>query len=312
MKRIRRIDRAALIAFGCIIGLLLAGSILFRQMLSLRYIIQQLYVASFLGILAAGSMLVILLGHIDLSLPWTLTTAAIVSTALIERGPFLAITAGLLIGVSVGLLNSLGIVLLRMPSMIWTLGINYVFLGICVYITGGYRPRGNPLEIMRFLGVGRSIAGIPNTIWVWMIISLLVIFFLSYTKYGRYIYAIGNSEKVAFLSGIRTRGVVAIVFIIAGLCNALCGMLLTGYANQAYQAMGDPYQMQVIAAVVIGGTSILGGRGTYLGTIAGVILITLISSFLSLLQIPEGGRQIIYGLVIIAMLLIYGREHKLA
>jgi ribose transport system permease protein len=256
-------------------------------------------------------MLVILLGHIDLSLPWTLTTAAIVSTALIERGPLAAVAAGLFVGVAVGLLNSLGIVLLRMPSMIWSLGINYVLLGICVYITGGYRPAGKPLEIMRLLGVGRSFASIPNTIWVWLVFSLLVFLLLGYTKAGRYIYAVGNSEKVAYLSGVRTRRVMTLVFIIAGLCNAIGGMLLTGYANQAYQAMGDPYQMQVIAAVVIGGTSILGGRGTYMGTIAGVILITLVSSFLSLLQIPEGGRQIIFGAVIIAMLLIYGREQKL-
>jgi ribose transport system permease protein len=305
-----RLNRPALIAILCAVAVLLVGSIVSPQMLSFTYIIQQLYVASFLGILAGGATLVILLGHIDLSLPWALTTAAIISTALIEKGTVVALIAGLGVGLLVGLLNSIGVVVLRVPSMIWTLGINYVFLGISVYLTGGYQPKGKPIDVMRFLGVGRSIFGIPNAIFVWLVISFVLILLLSLSRSGRYIYAVGNSEKVAYLSGIRTTRVTVLVFCIAGLCNAFAGMMLSGYANQAYQAMGDPYQMQAIAAVVVGGTSILGGRGSYGGTIAGVILITLISSFLSILQIPEGGRQIIFGAVIILMLLVYGREQK--
>ena len=99
--------------------------------------------------------------------------------------------------------------------------------------------------------------------------------------------------------------------MIAGICSAISGMLLAGYANQAYQAMGDPYLLPAIAAVVIGGTNILGGKGTVTGTVVGVILISLIGSMLSVMQMPEAGRQIIYGLVIIMMLLIYGRSEKL-
>jgi ribose transport system permease protein len=305
-----RLNRPALIAFLCTVAVLLGGSIVSPRMLSFNYIIQQLYIASFLGILAGGATLVILLGHIDLSLPWALTTAAIISTALIEKGTVVAILAGLGVGLAVGLLNSVGVIVLRVPSMIWTLGINYVFLGISVYLTGGFAPKGNPIDVMRLLGVGRSILGIPNAIFVWAVISLVLSLLLRFSRSGRYIYAVGNSEKVAYLSGIRTPRVTILVFCIAGLCNAFAGMMLSGYANQAYQAMGDPYQLQTIAAVVVGGTSILGGRGTYLGTIAGVILITFISSFLSILQIPEGGRMIIFGAVIIFMLLIYGREQN--
>jgi len=99
-------------------------------------------------------------------------------------------------------------------------------------------------------------------------------------------------------------------FAIAGGCSGLAGVLLAGYSTKAYQAMGDPYLLPAIAAVVLGGTSILGGRGTYLGTVAGVILITLLQSILSVVQMPESGRQIIYGVVIIAMLLLYGRQRR--
>ena len=93
----------------------------------------------------------------------------------------------------------------------------------------------------------------------------------------------------------------------SGLCSAAAGILLAGYSNKAFQGMGTPYLLPAIAAVVLGGTSILGGRGSYLGTVAGVILITLLQSILSVMQMPEAGRQIVYGVVIVAMLLLYGR-----
>src|SRR4029079_19190118 len=128
------------------------------------------------------------------------------------------------------------------------------------------------------------------------------------TGFRRRIYAIGNGERAVYLSrGHVGRGVVG-CFAISGACSAFAGVLLAGYSTKAYQAMGDPYLLPAIAAVVLGGTNILGGRGTYLGTIAGVIQITLLQSILSVMQIEESGRQIIYGVVIIAMLLLYGRE----
>ncbi len=99
-------------------------------------------------------------------------------------------------------------------------------------------------------------------------------------------------------------------FAISGTCSALAGVLLAGYSTKGYQAMGDPYLLPAIAAVVLGGTHILGGRGSFLGTVAGVILISLLQSILSVMQMPEAGRQVIYGSVIISMLLVYGRGQK--
>ena len=120
--------------------------------------------------------------------------------------------------------------------------------------------------------------------------------------------AIGNRERAAYLSGINTRMVIILAFVVSGACSALAGVLLAGYSSKAYQGMGDPYLLPAIAAVVIGGTNILGGRGRYLGTVVGTILIVLLTSVLSVMQMPEAGRQIIYGLVIILMLLVYGRQ----
>jgi ribose transport system permease protein len=124
------------------------------------------------------------------------------------------------------------------------------------------------------------------------------------------VYAIGNRERAAYLSGARTRLVVLASFALAGGLSAFGGVLLAGYASKAAQAMGDPYLLPAIAAVVLGGTSILGGRGNYLGTVAGVILITLLQSILSVMQIEEWGRHVIYGAVIVTMLLVYGRGRR--
>ena len=303
----KRLSNPIVISLAGVLVILIVGSIFFPQMMSISYLLQQLQVASFLGIAAAGAMLVILIGHIDLSLPWTLTAAAIISCALSGKGIVVSLGAGLLVGVIDGLLNGFGVAFLRLPSMIWSLAMNFIFLGISVFITGGFMPQGHPVPFMKVLGIGRTF-GIPNILVFWCIIAVLIVLMLNRTKFGRYIYAIGVSEKVAYLSGINSNRVIVLLFVFSGISSAVTGMLLSGYSNQAFQAMGVPYQVPALAAVVIGGTSMGGGRGSYLGTISGVIFITFLSSLLSVMQIPEAGRQIIYGSIIILMLLTYARR----
>jgi ribose transport system permease protein len=177
--------------------------------------------------------------------------------------------------------------------------------------TGGFAPQTQATDLMEYLAVGR-VLGLPMSLLVWAALSVLIVLLLQCTPLGRYIYAIGNRESAAYLSGINTRLVLVAAFMICGLCSALAGVLLAGYSTKAYQGMGDAYLLPAIAAVVIGGTHILGGKGRYAGTVVGTILITLLSSVLSVMQMPEAGRQIIYGLVIIVMLLAYGRSRPAA
>src|SRR5262249_20774672 len=158
-------------------------------------------------------------------------------------------------------------------------------------------------ELMRWLGRESSVLGIPNVLWVWLALGLAVTVMLRRTAAGRAIFATGNREIASYLSGIRTSRVICLAFVFSGFCSASGRVLLGGRLDQSYQGMGNDYLLPAIAAVVLGGTHILGGRGTYLGTIAGVLVITLISSVLAVMQIPEASRQIIYGLVIITMLL---------
>jgi ribose transport system permease protein len=308
----RRAIRGEYVAFAFIGVMLLAGSVYSTNFLSAPYLLQQLVVASFLGVIASGVMVVILLGHIDLSIPWVVTIGAMMSTAAAGWwDPSLALPFGVACGLIVGIVNGIGVAFLRIPSMIFTLGVNAVAQGLMVLHTGGFAPQDSATPFMHWLAVQHSLLGIPNALFVWLAVGGSIAFMLRRTVLGRYIYAIGNREAAAYLSGVDTRLVLVVCFAISGACSALAGVLLAGYSNKAYQAMGDAYLLPAIAAVVLGGTNILGGRGTYLGTVAGVILIGLLQSILSVMQMPEAGRQIIYGSVIIVMLLVYGRGIKI-
>jgi ribose transport system permease protein len=307
----RRAIRGEYVAFAFVGVMLLAGSVYSTNFLSAPYLLQQLVVASFLGVVASGVMVVILLGHIDLSIPWVVTIGGMMSTAAAGWwDASLALPFGVACGLAVGIVNGLGVAFLRIPSMIFTLGVNAVAQGLMVLHTGGFAPQDSATPFMHWLAVERSLLGIPNALFVWLAVGGAIAFMLRRTALGRYIYAIGNREAVAYLSGVDTRLVLIVAFAISGACSALAGVLLAGYSNKAFQAMGDAYLLPSIAAVVLGGTNILGGRGTYLGTVAGVVLIGLLQSILSVMQMPEAGRQVIYGSVIIAMLLVYGRGSR--
>ena len=304
--------RPILISASFIVVILVAGTFYTLSrlgtapLLSPNYLLQQLQIGSVLGIVAAGMMIVILISQIDLSVPWTLTAAAMMATAV--GGPW-ALPVGLGVGLLVGLVNGVGVAYLRIPSMIFTLGVNAVMRGLMVAHTGGFAPQTAATDLMRWLAAEHSF-GIPNALFVWLAVSVLVALILRRMALGRYIYAIGNKEAAAYLAGVNTRGVIVISFALCGLAAGLAGVLLAGYSTKAYQGMGDAYLLPSIAAVVIGGTNILGGRGRYLGTFVGVILIVLLNSVLSIMEMPEAGRQVIYGAVIILMLLVYGRGER--
>ena len=312
--RISANNLPVVIAFGCIIVLLLVGSLYSRNFLSPEYLLQQLKVGSFLGVIATGMMLVILLGQIDLSVPWSVAVGAMMGCAATAYGPvgeILAIPFGVLCGVGIGVINGIGVAYLRIPSMIVTLAVNAVAQGLMVAYTGGFAPQDAAPAIMRFLGADSSFGIVPNAVIVWALTGLVAVVLLNRTTFGRAVYGIGNKEAAAYLSGIPTQRVVLGAFALCGGLAAFGGVLLAGYAGKAAQSMGDAYLLPAIAAVVLGGTSIQGGKGNYLGTVAGVILITLLQSILSVMQIAEFGRQIIYGAIIVAMLLLYGRDQKL-
>jgi ribose transport system permease protein len=313
-KILKYVDLPILLVFSFVIILWLVATAIDSRFFSTDYLLQQLQVASFLGVIASGAMLVILLGHIDLSVPWVVTVGGMMATAAAgwwgDAGAMIAVPFAMLCGLIFGIVNGLGVAYLRIPSMIFTLGVNAVAQGLMVLHTGGFAPQDHATPLMHWLAVKRSFLGIPNVVFVWLLIGIIIVFILRRTPFGRYIYASGNRESATYLSGVSTRAVLIACFGLCSTLAALAGVLLAGYSTKAYQAMGDAYLLPAIAAVVLGGTNILGGRGKYLGTVGGVILITLLQSILSVMQMEEAYRQMIYGFVIVSMLLVYGRSAR--
>ncbi|HLU35361.1 MAG TPA: ABC transporter permease [Thermomicrobiales bacterium] len=306
--------RTPLIAFGLILVLLVISGIRQPGFLSFGNLRQQLVVATFLGTVAAGQTMVILTGGIDLSVAWNLNFAAILFTqtiggsddpATIAFGTVLALLSGTMVGVFSGI----GVAILKIPSLVATLGMNTVMLGVTLVYTNG-SPQGLAPAFARDLAIGRIWGVLPWALVFWACLTALMIALLKYSVFGRRIYAIGNNPRAAFLSGAPVRLTLIGVYAFSGLTAGMAGILLAGYSNNTYLGMGDAYVLQSIAAVVIGGTSILGGAGGYGGTVAGAILIVLLQNALQVAGIRPAGQQILYGLIILLMLFVYGRSAK--
>src|ERR1041384_5956183 len=170
---LRRVDPAVATAFACIVALLFLGSLYSTSFLSPDYLLQQLKVASFLGVIATGMMIVILLGQIDLSVPWVVATGGMMATAATAWGPLgeiLAIPVGIGCGVALGVVSGAGVAFLRIPSMVVTLAMNAVAQGLMIVHTGGFSPQDSSSPAMRFIATGETVLGIPNAVLVWAVI----------------------------------------------------------------------------------------------------------------------------------------------
>jgi ribose transport system permease protein len=292
--------------------LLVVGSLAFPSFLSPGYLLQQAQIASFLGVVSIGAFAIILIGHIDLSIPWTMTASAMAAASAVglsAQHPILAslsVPIGLAIGAFIGLVNGLGVAGLRVPSMIWTLAINVVLLGACVLFTGGFAPSGEASGAMRIVAVGRTL-GVPNAALLWLAITVVAALVLRKTVFGDNVLAIGNGERAAFLAGVNTRGTIVICFVFAGVMSAIGGLMLAGYSNQAYQGMGETFLLPAIAANVVGGVRLQGGHGSAAAVAAAVLFLTLLTSVLSVFQMSGAFRQIVYGIVMLVTLILYGR-----
>lgn len=307
-------NKPLVIAFGLIVVLLIISGIRQPGFLSFNNLRQQLVLATFLGTVAAGQTLVILTGGIDLSVAWNLNFAAILFTQTIGGSTdpdmiLLGTVLALLAGTTVGVINGIGVAWLRIPSLVMTLGMNTVMLGVTLVYTNG-SPQGLAPGYARELATGRIAGVVPWALVFWAALSLVMILLLKSSVFGRRIYALGNNPRAAYLAGAPVRLTWVGVYAFAGFTAGLAGILLAGYSNNTYLGMGDNYILQSIAAVVIGGTSILGGAGGYGGAIAGAIMIVLLQNALQVAGIRPAGQQILYGLIILIMLFVYGRSAK--
>jgi ribose transport system permease protein len=293
-------NRLIVLSYVAMIVLLLVTSRFSPGFLSESNLRSTIILAAFVGIVALGQTFVIIGGGIDLSLPWVLNSAAILMTLAAngQDAPLIwVIPLMILAGAGIGLINGVGVAVFGVPPIIMTLATNVILQGLILVYTGGSPTPGAP-PLIQYLAVGRA-GPTPVIALIWAALAIIAWILLSRAAFGRYLYALGTSRTVAEYSGVPTLRTMLLTYIISGATAAIGGMLLTGYSGQAYLGMGDPYLFTSIAAVAIGGASILGGSGHYIGTIAGALVLTVLGGLLPALNLSSGALLIVYGAVIL-------------
>ncbi len=255
--------------------------------------------SSIYGVMAVGMTFVILSGGIDLSVGSVLALSGIIAAGAATAGVglFGIVALGLLVGVLCGLFNGLMITLGKITPFVITLGMMSIARGLTLIYSGG-RPISGFEGAFRFIG-GGSVLGIPFPIVILAVTVLIGWLVLTQTRLGRYTYAIGGNEETVKLSGINSNFYKTMVYVISGLTSAMSALILTSRLNSGGPNVGQAYELDVIAAVVIGGTSLSGGRGSVWGTLVGALMISVINNGMNLLGINPFFQLVVKGVIII-------------
>jgi len=262
-----------------------------------------------LAILAGCQTLTMLTGGIDLSVGAVASMAGfVVATLAADTGTEWAIAIALAAAALAGLATGIGVGIFRVHPLIMSLGMSLVVLGLAnvwqlIKVQTG---SGTP-EALRWIGAGTVGGILPNSLLVFVPIAMAILLALRRAGYGRLLYAIGDNPIAARLSGARAWQVLIVLYVISALLAAIAGFLLSGLTNVASVTLGDTSVLPSVAAAVIGGTSIMGGRGGYGGTIVGALILTVISSLLSSLGYTEAVRQVLFGSIIVVVAAAYTR-----
>ena len=294
--------------FGLLVSFILLCTglaLLSDRFLTIDNITNVLLYSAINGIISVGMTLVILTAGIDLSVGAVAALSALVAASLMQSRGFTtgAIAAGLLIGLVLGAANGIITIALNIPPFITTLGMMTIARGLALTFSQGQPITGFP-DAFRFPGRG-LIGPIPAPIIIAAVVFALGYFLLARTTFGTYVRALGNNPLAARLTGISTKRVIVLVYTITGLLSALAGLVLIGRLNSASPTLGNGYEFDAIAAVVVGGTSFAGGEGGLAGTLLGVLIIGVLNNGLNLLNVNALWEQVVKGVVIALALLIY-------
>jgi ribose transport system permease protein len=266
-----------------------------------------------LAIMAAGQTLVMLTAGIDLSMGATATAAAYVMAGQSSQGAVTAILYGLAIGLVVGLVNGIGVGIFQVQPLIMTLGIAGIVTGLLTVRAATNRTAGQDVpHFVRQVGGEPLVGFVPNSLILWIVLSVILIVGLRRSGYGRMLYAYGDNPMAMRLAGVRSWQLLTVTYTLCGLLAAVAGIVLAGLINAADLGLADSFLLPSVAAVVLGGTSLFGGVGTYSGTIMGALILTVLDSFLTLLNADDSVRQILYGLIILALAALYARVQRAA
>jgi ribose transport system permease protein len=263
-----------------------------------------------LAILAGCQTLTMLTGGIDLSVGAVASMAGFVTATLVNGpgGVPFAIAVALIAAALAGLLTGIGVGVFRVHPLIMTLGMSFVVLGLAnVWQLQTVQTGSGVPESLRWLGSSTILEVVPFSLLVFVPLMLLILLGLRRTGFGRLLYAIGDNPIAARLSGARAWQVLIMLYVISALLAAIAGLLISGLTNTASVTLADTSVLPSVAAAVIGGTSILGGRGGYAGTIVGALILTVLTALLTVLGLPEPTRQILFGAIIVGVAAAYTR-----
>lgn len=298
--------------FALILVLFMVGEIISEGFLSYDHVSSVLRTAAFLGLVSFGQTIAILTAGIDLSVGPVITMGNVFSCMIIygsNINTLWALPAIILLGGVFGLMNGVGVSYLKISPLVMTLAVGSLVTGVTLIFSQG-APKGLISPVIRTVSVGSLAGFIPIMVLLWIILSAFFVFMLKATAFGRKIYYIGANERAAFLSGIRVKIVKMFAYSVSGAAAAFTGALMAGYTHTAFLGIGSEYILWSIAAVVIGGTSLAGGKGGYVGTFAGATILVLLESILTLLKMPEAGRRIVEGIIILILISIYFRGKR--
>jgi ribose/xylose/arabinose/galactoside ABC-type transport system permease subunit len=289
-------------AFVLLTGIMAAVSPPFRTLSNTENILQQISVN---GIMAVGMTLVIITAGIDLSVGSVLALSAVVATSFAHPGAhrlMVPVFMGVLVGLACGTVNGILIAKKRLAPFIVTLGMMTAARGLALVYNSG-RPVINLSDSYNEIG-GGGIGNIPFSALIFLGVILLGIFILHYTRFGRYVYAVGGNELAAKVSGVNTDRILIGVYAFTGALAGVAGIVLSSRVMSGSPATGAGYELDAIAAVVIGGTSLSGGIGSMAGTIVGVLIIGVMNNGLDLLDVSSYWQQIVKGVIIVLAVLL--------
>lgn len=281
-----------------------------NKFLSVSNIISVVRQFSFYGILAIGMCMVIITGGIDISVGSVFALSGVMSCMSIAKWGwpvFLGVLLGLVMGAAMGYFNGFCVTILKLPAMIATLGMQSIARGVAYTVTGGY-PIGSLPDSFKFIGLG-TILGIPTPIWLMVVLGAIAIFFLNKTIIGRRIYALGGNEEAARLSGVRVNRIKRLVYMLCGLTAAISGIASAARLGVGQSTAGEGYEMDAIAAAVIGGASLSGGSGSIVGAIIGAAIMGVLRNGLVLLNVSAYWQQTVIGIVIILAVTLDNLHH---
>jgi ribose transport system permease protein len=314
LNRVRPYMPPPVVALVLAITLFIVGGILAPGFTNTEQGVNIVRLAAFLGIIGAGQTLVIISGGegIDLSAGALVTLGAILTYRITngDDGMILpALLVVLLVGAAIGSLNGIGIAYLGMPPLVITLGIAGVVTGIVYFYTRGELIGRTPPAMGKLLSQA-LIGPIPGVIVLWLIVGVGMWLVLERTTFGKHLFAIGINRTAARLSGVRVNLMVVLTYMASGALAAFGGFVLLGFTQTVFLNLGQPYLFPSIAAVVVGGTVLAGGKGSYWGTMAGALVLQVIDSLLLALNIEEAYQLMILGGILLVLLTLYGRQRS--